>query len=60
MNFYIEVKIQKLLKEDTSENKKFINSDGKHKLLANKQMNNLLNIVDIEGFNLLKKYNENY
>jgi hypothetical protein len=47
------------LKEDTSENKKFINSEGKHKLLANKQMNNLLNIVDIEGFNLLKKYNEN-
>jgi predicted ABC-type ATPase len=37
----------------------FDNSDGKHKLLANKQMNNLLNIVDIEGFNLLKKYNEN-
>ena len=59
MNCYIEVKIQKLLKEDTSENKKFINSEGKHKLLANKQMNNLLNIVDIEGFNLLKKYNEN-
>jgi hypothetical protein len=59
MNCYIEVKIQKLLKEDISENKKFINSEGKHKLLANKQMNNLLNIVDIEGFNLLKKYNEN-
>ena len=38
----------------------FDNSEGKHKLLANKQMNNLLNIVDIEGFNLLKKYNENY
>jgi predicted ABC-type ATPase len=37
----------------------FDNSEGKHKLLANKQMNNLLNIVDIEGFNLLKKYNEN-
>jgi hypothetical protein len=59
MNCYIKVKIQKLLKEDTSENKKFINSEGKHKLLANKQMNDLLNIVDIEGFNLLKKYNEN-
>jgi predicted ABC-type ATPase len=37
----------------------FDNSEGKHKLLANKQMNNLLNTVDIEGFNLLKKYNEN-
>ena len=37
----------------------FDNSEGKHKLLANKQMNDLLNIVDIEGFNLLKKYNEN-
>ena len=34
----------------------FDNSEGKHKLLANKQMNDLLNIVDIEGFNLLKKY----
>ena len=60
MNCYIEVKIQKLLKEDISENKNFINSEGKHKLLANKQMNDLLNIVDIEGFNLLKKYNDNY
>ena len=38
----------------------FDNSEGKHKLLANKQMNDLLNIVDIEGFNLLKKYNDNY
>lgn len=38
----------------------FDNSEGKHKLLANKQMNNLLNIVDIEGFNLLKRYNGNY
>ena len=38
----------------------FDNSEGKHKLLANKQMNDLLNIVDIDGFNLLKKYNDNY
>ena len=38
----------------------FDNSEGKHKLLANKLMNDLLNIVDIDGFNLLKKYNDNY
>jgi predicted ABC-type ATPase len=37
----------------------FDNSEGKHELLADKQIDGLLNIVNQEKFNLLKKYNDN-
>jgi predicted ABC-type ATPase len=37
----------------------FDNSEGKHELLADKQMHNSLNIVNQTKFNLLKKYYEN-
>ena len=37
----------------------FDNSEGKHELLADKQIDGLLNIVNQEKFNLLKKYYEN-
>lgn len=37
----------------------FDNSEGKHELLADKQTNGLLNIVNQEKFNLLKKYYDN-
>ncbi len=37
----------------------FDNSEGKHELLADKQIDGLLNIVNQEKFNLLKKYYDN-
>lgn len=38
----------------------FDNSEGKHELLADKQINGLLNIVNHNKFNLLKEYYDNY
>ena len=38
----------------------FDNSAGKHELLADKQVNDLLNIADQEKFNLLKKLYDNH
>lgn len=37
----------------------FDNSEGRHELLADKQINGLLNIRNHEKFNLLKKYYDN-
>lgn len=37
----------------------FDNSEVKHQLLADKQFENILNIVDINKFNLLKSYYDN-
>ena len=37
----------------------FDNSEGKHELLADKQIDGLLNIVNQEKFNLLKEYYDN-
>lgn len=37
----------------------FDNSEGKHQLLADKQFNGILNILNPEKFNLLKKYYDN-
>lgn len=37
----------------------FDNSEGKHELLAEKQIDGLLNILNKEKFNLLKKYHDN-
>lgn len=37
----------------------FDNSEGKHELLADKQIDGLLSIVNQEKFNLLKKYYDN-
>ena len=37
----------------------FDNSIGRHKLLAEKQISGLLNIVNLEKFNLLKSYYDN-
>lgn len=37
----------------------FDNSEGKHELLAEKQLDRLLNIVNQEKFNLLKNYYDN-
>lgn len=37
----------------------FDNSEGKYELLADKQIDGLLNIVNQEKFNLLKKYYDN-
>jgi predicted ABC-type ATPase len=37
----------------------FDNSEGKHELLAEKQFDSLLNIVNQEKFKLLKKYYDN-
>ncbi len=37
----------------------FDNSEGKHELLADKQIDGLLNIANQEKFNLLKKYYDN-
>ncbi len=37
----------------------FDNSEGKHELFADKQIDGLLNIVNQEKFNLLKKYYDN-
>lgn len=38
----------------------FDNSAGKHELIADKQIDNLLNITNQEKFNLLKKQYDNY
>ncbi len=37
----------------------FDNSEGKHELIADKQIDGLLNIINKEKFNLLKKYYDN-
>jgi len=37
----------------------FDNSEGKHELLADKQTDGLLNIINQEKFNLLKNYYDN-
>jgi predicted ABC-type ATPase len=37
----------------------FDNSEGKHELFADKQIDGLLNIINHEKFNLLKKYYDN-
>lgn len=37
----------------------FDNSEGKHELLADKQIDGLMNIVNLEKFNLLKKCYDN-
>lgn len=37
----------------------FDNSEGKHELLADKQIDGILNIVNQKKFNLLKRYYEN-
>jgi len=37
----------------------FDNSEGKHELLADKQIDGLLNIVNYEKFNFLKNYYDN-
>lgn len=37
----------------------FDNSEGKHELLADKQIDGLLNIVNQDKFNLLKNYYDN-
>lgn len=37
----------------------FDNSEAKHNLLADKQLGNLLNIVNIDKFNILKNYYDN-
>lgn len=36
----------------------FDNSEGKHELIADKQMGTSLNIANKDKFNLLKKYND--
>ncbi len=38
----------------------FDNSEGMHELIADKQIDGLLNISNQEKFNLLKKYYDNY
>jgi predicted ABC-type ATPase len=38
----------------------FDNSEGKHELLANQQVDGLLTIVNVEKFNLLKLYYDNH
>lgn len=38
----------------------FDNSEGQHELLADKQADDLLNIINEEKFNLLKHYYDNY
>lgn len=37
----------------------FDNSEGKHELLADKQIDGLLNVINVEKFNLLKGYYDN-
>lgn len=37
----------------------FDNSEGKHELLADKQLNGLLTVLNQEKFNILKKYHDN-
>lgn len=38
----------------------FDNSEGHHELLADKQVDDLLNVINDEKFNLLKHYYDNY
>lgn len=36
----------------------FDNSDGKHKLIADKKVDGILNIINRDKYNLLKNYND--
>ena len=36
----------------------FDNSEGKHELLADMQINGVLNIINLEKFNLIKQYHD--